>query len=115
MNKINIPVISGKKGVLAKDIIRIESSSNYSRIYTSEREQPYLVAKVLRWFELNLPNDIFIRVHNSHLINTMYMKELTNYSARRSDILLTNGERIAISRRKKSGFLSTCGSLNSQD
>jgi len=106
MNVINIPVVSGKKDVLAKNIVRIESSSNYCKIYTKDREQPYLVAKVLRWFEQNLPNEIFIRVHHSHLVNAFFMEKLVEETSRSGNVLLKNGETIAISRRKKNSFLS---------
>jgi two-component system LytT family response regulator len=106
MNIINIPVGSGKKVLLAKNIVRIESAGNYSKIYTNYRHEPYLVAKVLRWFEQNLPQELFIRVHKSHLVNALFMEEFAGDTSMYCTILLKNGETIAISRRKKNSFLS---------
>jgi two-component system, LytTR family, response regulator len=58
-----------------------------------------VVAKVLHWFEDMLPRAMFARVHRSHLVNKMYMQEIsgTNYGV----LLLNNGDGVAISRRKK--------------
>lgn len=82
--------------MLVKDIIRVEASSSYSKIYFSN-EQPLLVAKVLQWFEDQLPGELFCRIHRTHLVNRMYVSEVFN----RSSLALSNGDIVQISRRKK--------------
>jgi two-component system LytT family response regulator len=92
---ISIPVV---KGVINKEtsrIIRIEASSNYSRIYCTDEQYPITVAKVLQWFQNNLPQKDFIRTHRTHLVNRQYIdKKLGNH------VLLQNGEFICISKRR---------------
>ena len=61
-----------------------------------------MVAKVLHWFEDQLPQQMFARVHRSHLVNKMFMLQVNG--AKNKILLLNNGESIAISRRK-SGVL----------
>jgi two-component system, LytTR family, response regulator len=97
MKELLIPTNKGGKVVLVKNIIRVEASSSYSKIYFSN-EQPLLVAKVLQWFEDHLPGDVFCRIHRTHLVNRTYIKEVFN----RSSLALSNGDIMQISRRKKS-------------
>ncbi|MEO7768072.1 MAG: LytTR family DNA-binding domain-containing protein [Ferruginibacter sp.] len=96
MNQLLIPTNKGDKEVLVRNIIRVEARSSYSKIYFSN-EHPLLVAKVLQWFETNLPDELFCRIHRTHLVNRMYVSEVFN----RSSLTLTNGDIMQISRRKK--------------
>ena len=102
MNLFNIPYVGGIRFVLPENIIRIEASSNYSKIYFSNAK-PMIVAKVLHWFEDQLPQQMFARVHRSHLVNKMFMLQVNG--AKNKMLLLNNGESIAVSRRK-SGVLA---------
>jgi two-component system LytT family response regulator len=98
MNFINIPNIGGIRLVQPENIIRIEASSNYSKIYFSNAK-PMTVAKVLHWFEDQLPPEMFARIHRSHLVNRLFMQEING--SKNNMLLLNNGESITISRRKK--------------
>ena len=102
MNLFNIPYVGGICFVQPENIIRIEASSNYSKIYFSNA-RPMTVAKVLHWFEDQLPQQMFARVHRSHLVNKMFMLGVNG--AKNKMLLLNNGESIAVSRRK-SGVLA---------
>ena len=98
MNIIKIPFDRGVRIVQPEDIIRVEGLNNYSKIFFTTG-YPMTVAKVLHWFEDNLPSQMFSRVHRSHLVNKLFMHEIngSNYS----NLVLTNGESIPMSRRKK--------------
>ena len=52
MNLIQIPFDRGIRMVQAEKIIRIESLSNYSKIFIVSG-YPITVAKMLQWFEHN--------------------------------------------------------------
>ena len=97
MNLFNIPYVGGMHLVQPENIIRIEASSNYSKIYFSN-SKPMTVAKVLHWFEDQLPQQMFARVHRSHLVNKMFMLQVNG--VKNKMLLLNNGESVAISRRK---------------
>ncbi len=98
MDLIPIPYDRGIRLVPACNIIRVEGLSNYSKIHFCSGH-PMTVAKVLHWFEDKLPAELFARVHRSHLVNKLFVQEIngSNYS----NLLLTNGENITMSRRKK--------------
>ncbi|MEP7144699.1 MAG: LytTR family DNA-binding domain-containing protein [Ferruginibacter sp.] len=96
MKSILISTIRGPITVLESDIIRIEASSNYSKIYFSN-ERPLIVAKVLHLFQDMLTKDSFCRIHRAHLINRSYVIAIIG----RSKVELSNGEVLQISKRKK--------------
>ena len=99
MTHISIPSSQGTKVVLIENIIRVQGSSNYSKIFFNN-ERPLLVAKVLHWFEDQLPPQVFCRIHRTHLVNRNYITEVS----RSSMLALSNGDAIQISRRKKASY-----------
>jgi two-component system, LytTR family, response regulator len=96
MTELTIPTDRGVKKVFIKNIIRIEASSNYSKIFFCN-ERPIIVAKVLHWFEDNLSDDFFIRIHKTHLVNIYFVASIEDKSL----IHLLNGEILKISRRRQ--------------
>jgi two-component system, LytTR family, response regulator len=76
-------------------IIRCQASSNYTRIYFTNAK-PILLSKTLGKCQLELHNENFIRVHQSHLINKNYIDKIC-----KNEVTLKNGNTILISRRKK--------------
>jgi two-component system, LytTR family, response regulator len=97
MNLFNIPFVGGIYFVQPENIIRIEASSNYSKVYFNNAK-PMIVAKVLHWFEDHLPEQMFARVHRSHLVNKMFMCQVNGGKCK--TLILNNGESITMSRRK---------------
>lgn len=102
-NKIAVPLIDGLEFIVIKNIVRIESSSSYSRIFLLNG-QSILVTKLLKDFEDLLTPYRFFRVHNSHLINLNYIKKYLRGVG--GQVLLENGDMIDVSRRKKEEFIS---------
>lgn len=102
-NKIAVPLSDGLEFIVIKNIIRIESSSSYSRIFLLNGES-ILVTKLLKEFEDLLIPYRFFRVHNSHLINLNYIKKYLRADG--GQVLLDNGDLIDVARRKKEEFIS---------
>jgi two-component system, LytTR family, response regulator len=101
--KISIPTHEGIIFTYVKDLIRVESESNYSYIHFSNRK-PILVSKTLKEFEDLLTPYKFFRVHNSHLINTRLIAKYVKSDG--GSVIMENGDRIEISRRKKESLES---------
>ncbi|MGB3007026.1 MAG: LytTR family DNA-binding domain-containing protein [Chitinophagaceae bacterium] len=99
MNKVCIPTSKGIKEVMTANIIRVEASSNYSKVYFMN-EYPLTVAKLLQWFENKLPVTIFFRIHRGHIVNREF---ITAISAD-NKLILSNGEQFQVSRRKQTAF-----------
>ncbi len=76
------------------DIIRMEADGAYTLIITKNNK--ILASKNLKYFEKFLPDDHFIRTHQSHLINKKYISGIKN-----DFVILENNHKIPLSFRKK--------------
>ncbi|MBX9785502.1 MAG: LytTR family DNA-binding domain-containing protein [Chitinophagaceae bacterium] len=101
-DKIAVPTGEGLEFIIIKNIIHIESSSNYSKLFLSDGKT-MLVTKLLKDFEDMLAPYRFYRVHNSHLINLNYIKKYIRGEG--GQVVLQTGETIDVARRKKDEFL----------
>lgn len=108
MKLYKIPGLNKDYGVAAEEIIRVQALSNYSRIYFTNGKI-VTVAKVLHWFEDELPEDMFARVHKSHLVNKLFVSAING--ERNKSLILLNGESVIISRRKQMVFLASYKNL----
>ncbi len=105
-DKIAISTSEGIEFVPIKNILHIESKSNYSKIYLPE-DKTIMVSKILKDFEEMLFPYNFLRIHNSHLINLNYIKKYMRKNG--GQVMLQDGTIIEISRRKKEEFLKIIG------
>jgi two-component system, LytTR family, response regulator len=99
MNTVLIPTNKGIREVMTENIVRVEASSSYSKIYFIN-EYPLTVAKVLHWFEDKLPGHFFYRIHRGHIVNCRYIETISA----NDKLTLSNGEQLQVSKRKKTGF-----------
>ena len=101
-DKITIVTNEGVDFYEISQIIRIESSSNYSKIHFKDGKI-LLVTKLLKDFEEILLPYRFYRIHNSHLINLSYIKKYLRGDG--GQVIMQNEEVIDVARRKKEEFL----------
>ncbi|MEO6812805.1 MAG: LytTR family DNA-binding domain-containing protein [Ginsengibacter sp.] len=105
-DKITISTNDGVEFIEISQITRIESSSNYSKIYFKDGTS-ILVTRLLKDFEEILLPYRFFRIHNSHLINLNYIKKYVRGDG--GQVIMQNNEIIDVSRRKKEEFLRLIG------
>ena len=101
-NKLNLVSANELLVVNIDDIIRIEAQNNYSHFYFINRPK-LIVSKTLKQFDELLTNKNFFRVHQSHLININYV--LSVNSSDSDYVIMQQGHKVEISRRKKPEFL----------
>ena len=106
LKKIAIPTVDGFDFILIDDIIRCEAQGAYTRIYTANSKK-ILVSRPLKDYENLLPEDIFFRIHNSHLVNLNYIKKYNR--GRGGFIELDDGTVIEVATRRKDEFLNRLG------
>lgn len=100
--KIALPTINGLVFMPVQQIVRCESTGNYTRIFFTDRKQ-LLVSKPLKEFEELLTDVDFFRVHNSHLIN---LQQMDSYIQGEGGFaLMSDGTQVEVSRRRKADFL----------
>jgi two-component system, LytTR family, response regulator len=105
-DKIAISTSEGIEFIPIKNIVHIESKSNYSKIFLTDNKN-IMVTKILKDFEEMLLPYNFYRVHNSHLINLNYIQKYVRSQG--GHVQLQDGTLIDISRRKKEEFLKMIG------
>ena len=102
LKKIIVPTVTGFEFLNVSDIIRCESDINYTTLFLKEKKK-LLVAKTLKDFEEMLGDHHFFRVHNSHLINLVYIKSY--HKGKGGYVILADGSEIEVSSRRKDDFL----------
>ncbi|MFI2742383.1 LytR/AlgR family response regulator transcription factor [Zhouia sp. PK063] len=80
-----------------EEIIRAVSDNNYTTFYLHDNRK-ILVSQPLKYFDELLQDSGFLRVHQSHLINT---KVIQSYHKKTNTLVLTNQEEISVSVAKK--------------
>lgn len=60
--------------IMVADILYIEADRNYSRIFTDNKE--YLLSVTLKTIEEKFPQNLFLRIHRSYIINIAHIDEV---------------------------------------
>ncbi len=102
LKRIVLPTASGFTVVNPEEIIRCESDRNYTYIFLADKRR-ILVSKTIKEYEDMLEEYNFFRIHQSHLINLLFLK---NYiRGRGGSVELTDGTIVDVSARRKSDFM----------
>lgn len=80
------------------DIVRCESNVNYTEFFFTNNTK-LLVTKTLKEFEDLLEDHGFFRVHQSHLVNTKFIKEFIKTDG--GSLRMSNGHVVPVSTRKR--------------
>ncbi|MBC7850695.1 MAG: response regulator transcription factor [Chitinophagaceae bacterium] len=99
--KIAVPSSEGVYFFMIEDILRLEAESSYTHIHLRNRK-PFIASKTLKHFEDMLEEFSFIRTHKSHLVNPRHITRVSNDN---EFVLLTDGSKVEVSRRKKDEVL----------
>lgn len=99
--KIAVPSSDGVHFFTIEDIIRLEADRSYTHIHLANKK-PFIASKTLRHFEEMLDEFHFIRTHKSHLVNPRHITRISNDN---EFVLLTDGTKVEVSRRKKEEVL----------
>ncbi len=97
-----LPTTKGLIFVKSDDIIYCTSEGSYTHVYLSNNKK-ITIAKKLKEVYLKLPQETFLRVHRSHVINLNHVIEFTNGQSQ--VVVLSNGEEFNISKTKKAEFM----------
>jgi len=100
--KMAIPTLTGLSFVKISDIIRFEAKGHYTGIYLSNGEM-MLTTRNIKDFENLLPEAIFYRVHNSHIIN---LQRIQKYQKGRGGyVIMEDGTSIEVASRRRQEFM----------
>jgi two-component system, LytTR family, response regulator len=108
IKKIALTIADGVELVALENILYFESDGNYTTVYTTDGKS-MLVTKQLGKFEEIVDPSVFVRIHNSFLVNLNRVKKFI-----RSDggyVILENGKSISVSRNRKDAFMEILGKI----
>ena len=95
---ICLPQPGGMKFVRLRDVVCITAAEDYSEVRLSSGRTVLAEHSLRRW-EQRLPEEAFVRIHRSTLVNLLHVGELTA-DGRSAVLLLRDGtSRLAVSRR----------------
>jgi len=92
--------------VAAGDILYCHAEGSYTEFFLANGKK-LLVTRSLGEIEINLPESIFERIHNSTIVNLSHIAQF-----KRSDglfVVMVNGETLSVSRPKKDSLMTRLG------
>jgi two-component system, LytTR family, response regulator len=101
--KLMISTNEGPYFIPTDDILFAEGQNNYTHFHLS-RQRKLVASKTLLEFENLLSDHGFMRVHKSFLVNFKYVER---YLSKNGTLLLTNGNEVEVSRRRKDEVLNS--------
>ncbi len=102
LDRLILPTSSGLNIIQLDDILRCESSNNYTTFYLTTKKK-IVVSKSIQIYERMLSNSNFCRIHNKHLVNLKYIKKYVK--GRGGYVILTTDKQVDVSEGKKKNFL----------
>jgi two-component system, LytTR family, response regulator len=102
LNRIAIPSVDGLMMLKPEQIIRCESSSNYTTVFLTDKPK-VVVAKTLKELEDVLTGFGFYRIHHSHLVNLTHVQAFVRNDG--GYVTLTDGAHITVARNRRTGFM----------
>ena len=92
-----ITVKTGQKLHLIQiqEIMYIQSDGDYVQIATPNGK--HLKEQTMKYFEMHLPQNQFVRIHRSNIVNIEYITRIESYSKQNQQITLKNGEWLKVS------------------
>lgn len=73
------------------DILRVQAMGEYLRIYLFSQPRPLMTLMSMKRMEETLPQELFLRIHRSHIINLSQVTEV-----KRGHVRLTDGTELPI-------------------
>lgn len=89
------------------DIIHFSADDDYVEIITAEKK--YLKKETMNYLEKNLPEDVFIRVHRSSIINTNFIEKLERYGKESYLVIMKDGSKVNVSKSRVKELKSQLG------
>ena len=81
--------------ILVPDIIYLQADGDYVTIHTSNGK--YLKEQTMKYFQENLPQSQFVRVHRSYVVNIESISRIEQYEKQNQLLTLKNGDKIKAS------------------
>ena len=100
--KMAVPTLEGLIFINLKEVVRLEAKSSYTQILMNNGEV-ITATRTIKDYEDILPESMFCRIHNSHIIN---LSKIEKYNKGRGGyVTLEDGSTIEVATRRRQEFL----------
>jgi two-component system LytT family response regulator len=106
MEKLALPLKEGLVFHDLKDIVRFEAQKGYTSVYL-QSGQKLLSSQSIKEYEDILPESVFYRIHNAHLVNLNFV--LKYHKGRGGNIEMSDGTMLEVATRRKDELLARFG------
>ncbi len=97
-DKIALPTGTGYEIIEIKDIVRCQSENSYTSFFFADGNRT-LICRTLKEVEMMLADHSFFRVHQTHLINPQFVKNISNQDG--GTLIMMDNTEVPVSRRKR--------------
>lgn len=101
-NKLAIPTADGLEFIEITSVVYYQSQGNYTKIHTLD-ERMIMVFGVLKDVEKTLEKFMFVRVHQSYLVNPDYVEKYSRNDG--GYLILANDERIPVGHSEQEAII----------
>jgi two-component system LytT family response regulator len=100
--KMAVPTVDGLIFINLKEVVRLEAKSSYTQIIL-ENGNVVTATRTIKDYEDILPEALFCRIHNSHIINLFKIEKYNK--GRGGYVTLEDGSTIEVASRRRQEFL----------
>jgi two-component system LytT family response regulator len=100
--KVALPTFNGFQLEKVDSIMYCEADQNYTKVFTVNGSE-LLISKPLNSIQNLLPDDLFYRIHKSHIVNLNYVKSYSRTEG--FHIVLENGMVLSVATRRNEDFV----------
>jgi two-component system, LytTR family, response regulator len=100
--KMAVPTVDGLIFINLREVVRLEAKSSYTQI-NLENGEVVMATKTIKDYEEILPETLFCRIHNSHIINLQKIEKY--HKGRGGYVILEDGSEIEVASRRRQEFL----------
>jgi two-component system, LytTR family, response regulator len=100
--KMAVPTLDGLIFINLREVVRLEAKSNYTQI-NLENGEVLMATRTIKDYEDILPETLFCRIHNSHIINLQKIEKY--HKGRGGYVVLEDGSEIEVAIRRRQEFL----------
>lgn len=100
--KMAVPTVEGLIFINLSEVVRLEAKSSYTQI-NLENGEVVMATRTIKDYEDILPEALFCRIHNSHIINLQKIEKY--HKGRGGYVVLEDGSEIEVASRRRQEFL----------
>lgn len=100
--KMAVPTVDGLIFINLREVVRLEAKSSYTQIKL-ENGEVVVATRTIKDYEDILPETLFCRIHNSHIINLQKIEKY--HKGRGGYVILEDGSEIEVASRRRQEFL----------